>query len=50
MTCLSTPEDLRARYIMPSMVFDLGLMPWMRGQLADALGVVRDRKRYFDPA
>ncbi len=42
-------KDLRARYIMPAMAFDLGLLPWLRDRLAVRLGVSQDRKRYFDP-
>ncbi len=30
-------KDLRARYIMPAMAFDLGLLPWLRGLLSQAL-------------
>ena len=43
-------KDLRARYIMPAMAFDLGLLPWLRHRLMEALGAAQDRKRYFDPA
>jgi glycerol-1-phosphate dehydrogenase [NAD(P)+] len=41
-------KDLRARYIFPSLVSDLGLLPWMRDALLPALGLAEDRVRYFD--
>ena len=43
-------KDLRARYIVSAMVFDLGLLPWMRDRLMNALGLAQDRQRYFDRA
>ncbi|MFH1880249.1 MAG: hypothetical protein ABIK64_05610, partial [Bacillota bacterium] len=43
-------KDLRMRYIVPAMAFDLGLLPWMRERLTAALGIEQDRPRYFDPA
>ncbi len=32
-------KDLRARYIMPAMAFDLGLLPWLGGLLSQALAI-----------
>ena len=41
-------KDLRSRYIFPALLFDLGLLPWMRDRLMGVLGIAKDRKRYFD--